>query len=79
MLIEREGPQTSRHRQWRVNYGERQYRVSCSWSGGTQRMEWEVEVYCTPPQQTSYYRRIAGRWLINAVREHEAQLLKAPT
>jgi hypothetical protein len=34
-------------------------------------MEWLVEVYISPPQHTSYWRRVNGIDVIGAVREFE--------
>ena len=58
-------------REWDVAVAGRNYRATCYWSYGCQRMTWLVEVEVSPPQVQTHWRRINGRWLINAVREHE--------
>lgn len=77
MLVTR-GFQSSTHREWTVKAEDgtperpaREWRATCFWFGGSQRMEWLVEVYISPPQRTSYWRRVAGHDVIGAVREFE--------
>ena len=65
------GHQSSTRREWTVKARDREYRATCSWSVGSLRMEWVVEVYISPPQHTSYWRRVAGHDVIGAVREFE--------
>lgn len=79
MRVEQDGPQSDICRRWIVTYGERRYRVEWAWSGGSQRMEWDVYVEVSPPQVQTHYRRIRGNWLINAVKAHENALHKSPT
>lgn len=68
------GPQSNTRRQWTVKSGDREYRAVCYWCGGQLRMTWLVEVYVKVAQGTNYWRPIAGRDIINAVREYENTL-----
>lgn len=77
------GIQTTTHSEWTVvaesgapGMPAREWRATCSWSIGTQRMEWRVEVYISPPQHTSYWRRVPGHDVIAAVREFENNLAR---
>lgn len=82
MLVTR-GIQTETHREWEVAADDgtpekpaRRWRATSSWSRGSQRMEWIVEVYISPPQHTSYWRRVAGHDVIAAVMEFENNLAR---
>ena len=73
------GIQTSTRNEWTVvadggtpEKPAREWRVSWSWSHGSSRREWLVEVYISPPQHTSYWRRVAGHDVIAAVKEFES-------
>lgn len=79
MQITRDGEQAAHCKRWRVVYGDRVYRVDWLWSGGSQRMEWDVYVEVSPPQVQTHYRRIKGKWLIDAVKAHENALRQVST
>jgi hypothetical protein len=66
--------QSSVRREWTIKNGAREYRATCHWCIGSLRNEWLVEVYISPPQGTSHWRRVNGREVINAVREFENNL-----
>lgn len=66
--------QSATRREWMVKAAKREYRVTCYWSIGSLRMEWLVEVYISPPQSTSYWRRVNGHDVIAAVKAHENSL-----
>ena len=70
------GRQSSRHREWTVKMAKpaREYRATCYWSIGDLRMTWLVEVYVSPPQHTSYWRRVPGLDVIGGIREFENNL-----
>jgi hypothetical protein len=65
------GLQTSTCKVWEVAVNGKEYQVTNYWCVGELRMSWLVEVLVSPPQVQSYWRRIKGLDLINAVREYE--------
>lgn len=73
------GRQSSRHREWEIKSGPREYRAMCYWSVGDLRMTWLVETYIKVAQGTSHWRRIDGREIINAVRVFENNLAHLST